>query len=311
MDKDQRLILPSGDRYLMLSYIITTAGVSLSIYEMMVLVFVILRLNEFLPGEDAFPDSPTSALSEAQRRVILRVSDIPRGKENRKRISAALSSLTDKVVVLDDTSYMGIIEDLDPFKNGYYSFLITPSISSLALDFSKGYRKFNLAVLLRLGSVYSMRLYILMSGQTRPVTLSIIKIRTMFSLNGKYPHPSDMVSIVIRPAKEELDEKSPISFEYDIVYDKNRIHALVFTPVQKQEEGDLPEEVVQDLHELGFSDQEIKSNLPLLWEASRGIPLHELLVGLRPKLDKYSPANPQGYVIAAIKRALEDSNSPK
>ena len=53
-----------------------------------------------------------------------------------------------------------------------------------------------------------------MSGQTTPLTFTFTKLKEMFQLTDKYPRTPDFIKRVIEPAKRELDEKSPFSFEY-------------------------------------------------------------------------------------------------
>lgn len=64
-------------------------------------------------------------------------------------------------------------------------------------------------------SVYAMRFYELMSGQTKPLFVPLDGpdgLRERFCLQGKYERVNDFKRYVIDAAKKELDESSPYSF---------------------------------------------------------------------------------------------------
>ena len=59
-------------------------------------------------------------------------------------------------------------------------------------------------------SVYSMRFYELLSGQTNPLKYSIEEFRKMFSLEKKFKAVADIERYVLEVAQKELDEKQPL-----------------------------------------------------------------------------------------------------
>ena len=64
-------------------------------------------------------------------------------------------------------------------------------------------------------SVYAMRFYELMSGQTTPLFVPLEGsdgLRERFNLQGKYERVNDFRRKVIDVAKKELDKFSPYSF---------------------------------------------------------------------------------------------------
>ena len=52
-----------------------------------------------------------------------------------------------------------------------------------------------------------------MSGQERPLIYTIEDLKIMFGVQDKYKRNPDFIKRIIVPAKEELDAKSPYSFE--------------------------------------------------------------------------------------------------
>ena len=52
---------------------------------------------------------------------------------------------------------------------GVAKFRVSPNVWNIVLDFTKGYRKYELKTTMQFKSVYSMRFYELLSGQTNPL----------------------------------------------------------------------------------------------------------------------------------------------
>ena len=60
---------------------------------------------------------------------------------------------------------------------GVAKFRVSPNVWNIVLDFTKGYRKYELKTTLQFKSVYSMRFYELLSGQTNPLDYSLEELR--------------------------------------------------------------------------------------------------------------------------------------
>jgi hypothetical protein len=142
---------------------------------------------------------------------------VPDNQTNYKRIKDALRSLNDKKFEYEDSNLWEIIRIIERpqiRKREKVIFELNEKIVECFLNFTKGYRKFELETALSFSSVYAVRFYELMSGQTTPLTFTFTKLKEMFQLTDKYPRTPDFIKRVIEPAKRELDEKSPFSFEY-------------------------------------------------------------------------------------------------
>lgn len=213
------------------------------------------------------------------------------------------------------------------------------------LNFTKGFRKFELNAALAFKSTYSLRLYQLMSGQTEPLTYSIRELKEMFGLikkdekgkiTEKYKNkPVNFIKYVIDPAKAELDRCSPYTFEYAPLESRKRaqgraaITAIQFFPLkqpkfrdQELEATDLTNKyrgafgdfgltIAQKnilMHKFGLTDKGIRNNWKL-WEAltKNKIDITRELDILAVRVANLRPDNPAGYVIKSFKGILRDA----
>lgn len=134
---------------------------------------------------------------------------------------------------------IGIIEKPQfDYKRGWVRFEIQPEIYNAVLNFSKGFRKYELKTAMEFTSQYSMRFYELMSGQQTPLTYTIEDLKIMFGVQNKYKRSPNFIKWIVTPAKEELDAKSPYSFEYKILKDGRSFHALKLYPKYQPEHRD-------------------------------------------------------------------------
>lgn len=70
------------------------------------------------------------------------------------------------------------------------------------LDFGSGYRKYELETAMSFKSVYSMRMYELLSGQKTPLSFNVEDLLERFKLAGKYKRISTFEEKVLEVAKE-------------------------------------------------------------------------------------------------------------
>lgn len=267
--------------------------------------------------------------------VIIPVRDILSGEKdkNYERAKAAVLELMSKILQYeDDKVYRAahILNNVDLNKvSGSMSIVVNREMWSAMLDFSKGFRKYDLQIAIRLKSRYSIKMYKLVSKQTTPVTYSIAELRREWGLEDKYRRVDDFVSRTLGKAKEELDRVSPYSFEYVLnasrssevnkgrkgrpavtsvtVYPvhltvnetkdtlRNRVDpSLVLTPETK------------DLlyHKFGFDFAGVKANLLLFETAEKYLDFADFLRQLAPGALRAD--NVQGYVVSAVRRHLRE-----
>jgi plasmid replication initiation protein len=203
-------------------------------------------------------------------------------------------------------------------RSGFVRFSLDLPIYSALIDFSKGYKKYELQTAMQFESVSAMRFYELMSGLKEPIEFKIETLKEMFSISDKYKRVNDFIQFVLDVAKKELDEKSPYSFNYEPKKQGRAYHSIIFFPkfnpnnrdeelerksLQKQVSlsWDLPKNVVDYLkHNFNFTTDGIKNNIDLFKSANNKFDLIQFLAEIKGKTRNSD--NPQGYVIGAIRK---------
>ncbi len=217
------------------------------------------------------------------------------------------------------------------------SFIVDEKVWDAILDFSKGYSKFYFDVAFSLKSVYSMRFYELLGSQEKCIRYSVDEIRRIFGLDGtekdgkkvpaKYRNTNDLIRKVIDPAKAELDEKSPMTFTYELMRKGRKITSIAFTPVVQKKKlhpkaefhrqvlkygssAVLNRHEMRILEEVGFSRRGIDNNLGVLMEAKRAMDdfLMEIVLLQGQARQK---TNPCGWFIEALRGKISDLNRRK
>ena len=208
------------------------------------------------------------------------------------------------------------------------------------LDFSKGFRKFDLETSLKLKLVPSLRLFSLLSNQKEPITFSLEQLRKMWKMDERnsetgeykvYPDTYNFIKRTIEPAKKELDEKSPWSFDFVKNYSasdpvnrgrrgKKSVTSITFFPIHRftrEPESNLVRMTSSALKELGketydlmmlkfgFTVKGLENNVPLFHLAnSLGMDIDSFVRIVTPSAVRSE--NPPAYVIKAIKMHLSE-----
>jgi hypothetical protein len=170
------------------------------------------------------------------REITMPVSDILKDEEDKNHalIKKAFGALSEKFIIYEDDNVWQktpIITNPKIKKNeGISKFFVFDEIWRFLLDFTKGYRKYELITAMNFKSVYSMRFYELMSGQKKPLEYSFEQIRETFCVKDKYSKANDFKRWVLNVAKKELDENSPYSFNYIDVKEGRKVVGFKFFP---------------------------------------------------------------------------------
>ena len=200
------------------------------------------------------------------------------------------------------------------------------------LDFSKGFRRYDLEAASSLKKSCSLRLFRLLSNQKYPITYTIQQLREMWNMEDKYENTNNFIRRTIDAAKQELDESAPWSFDYVKNYaasseinkgrkGKKAITSITFIPVQKVNNLSttavmnaaqvtpaelLGLELYQTLtRKFGFTNAGLKNNLVLFHTAKDvGVDLATFLTDIAPKALRAT--NPQGYTVRALTKHLEE-----
>lgn len=217
-------------------------------------------------------------------------------------------------------------------KPGVACVVVNSNTWQAVLDFSKGFRRFDLNAALSLSKSCSSRMFRLVSNQTAPITYTIDTLRQMWGLEGRYAKTSDFIRRTIDEAKAELDEKAPWTFEYTVNYNlsdesnvgrrgKKAITSVTFFPVRRMKNmstssvlglvGSPLQVLGRELYDLllgkfEFTVQGIKNNLLLFVTAGKvGMDTVDFLYSIAQNALRAS--NVPGYVVASLERHLRET----
>lgn len=339
------------NKELIQSYVLTSAKYKFSVYEKRVLYRIIEIAQQQLEGQKLNEGFTINQTLFGDYIIRMPLTAFEKGDSyNTPKIKQALKELRKKDITFENEfieEIYGLIEEpkfykpIDPLRRnnsprinsagesieeippGTVEFRVNPKIYEAALNFSKGWRKYELKVALSLESTYAMRMYELIVGQKKPLTFLISDLREMWGLESKYKETKDFFKRTIDRAKEELDKCSPWSFTYKKGKTGNKFTSVTFIPkhlpqnedetlqrkaVQKQTSlrWDLTSEMIRFLkHKFEFTDKEIQSNRETFVRCQNEIedPLEFMnLIKGRSRTKN----NPKGYLIKAIRIELEE-----
>jgi plasmid replication initiation protein len=321
-----------NDKSLIQSYILTSARYDFSVYEKRILYRIIELLQDYTSGIKLNQKYSIQKSIFDDVDIVMPITAFLKDENdnNYHMAKKALTDLENKKIEYEDDKMWAIFRLIErPIINRYDSLVslrISPIIAKAFLDFSKGFSKYQLEMAMSFESIYSMRFYELLSGQSHAITYTIDNLKLMFKIQDKYDRVNDFIKYVIQPAKKELDKKSPIGFEYKTNKIGRSIHSISFHPYrikgnenvefEKSEVAkqvslrwDLDKLVLQYLKEnYIFSDQEIRNNLELFKQAHGEMDL--LLFLSNQKTNASKKTNPKGWIINAIKKQLEQKKNP-
>lgn len=268
--------------------------------------------------------------------ITIPVKDILSGEDdtNYTKAKQSVRQLMGKFLEYeDDNTYKAtqILNEVDVDKiSGKMVIQVNRNVWNAMLDFSKGFRKYELETATRLRGKYSLRIYKLVSKQTQPITYLIEDLRKMWGLTDKYKKVDDFVKNTIVAAKEELDRVSPYSFDYILnaaktaEVNKGRkgrpaITSVTFFPIHRlnNESTDAVRKSVDPSlmldrsvssllrDKFGFDWSGIKANISLFDIAQKQFDVFDFLQQIAPKALR--AVNPQGYVVNAVKKHLKEN----
>lgn len=326
MKKQKKSVAVITNKDIIQSYILTTARYDYSADEKRILLKLVETFQKLIEGEKLQGKINKTLFGDYTLEFPIS-HFISENTTNYERIKNAFRSLNEKKFEYEDSKIWEIIRIIEKpviEKRENLRFELNKKIVECFLDFSKGYRKFELEISLSFSSVYSMRLYELMSGQIKPLTYTIDNLKEIFQISNKYAKINDFIKRVIEPAKKELDEKSPFSFTYEINKKGRSFHSITFIPFKQNQFRDeklQTKEVTKNLYlswildrntkdylinSFNFTTPEIKQNYTLFQTAAKNIDLINFIAKLKPRANKAN--NPKGYFINALKKELEQKN---
>jgi len=314
------------------SYILTTAKYDYSVYEKRILYRIIEILQFLIEGKKLNEKYSIQITTQNDYDFQIPLSSILVNEkdENYTRIKNAFKSLQKKIIEYEDNKTwlsLNLIERPEITKNGgnsYASFRVSPMIAECFMDFSKGFRKYELKVAMEFESEYSMRFYELLSNKKTPINYSIENLKEIFGLGNKYKLTANFINKVIVPAKKELDSRSPYTFHYETIKTGRKITSIHFVPIYQPQFEDenlkkqklnkqmsnkwfIPKNIYDFLiHNFNFTDKELNNNLNLfenLYNNMSEEALLDFLVDIR--FFASNADNPKGFIIGSLKKKAE------
>ncbi|MFJ1431419.1 replication initiation protein [Capnocytophaga canimorsus] len=309
------------------SYIITTARYDFSVYEKRILYRIVEVLQSKLSGLKLTYNYSIQKDLYGDFEFTLPISIFLKdgNDTNYNEVKKALKSLRNKDFEYEDATEWGVYGIIEKPKIKKYEsvvkLIITPLLMEAFMNFAKGYRKYELKTAMEFDSVYTMRFYELLSGQERPLSYTIEDLKKMFKIEDKYKQINDFIKRVVEPAKNELFEKAPYSFEYKMHKIGRKFHSITFHPFKIPANRDLdlerhelekqlsprwilkPQTLKYLQEEFSFSHKEIAQWYDLFREAQKTLDLLNFLA--EKKRYATEAKNPKGYVINCIKNELK------
>lgn len=315
------------------SYILTTAKYDYSVYEKRILYRIVEQLQSLIDGKDLNKNYSMNEINYDGMKLFkftFPFSSFKKNEEdkNHAQIKKALLSLEKKGFEYETAETWETINILylpKIHKNKeHIGFTLREEIVQAFLNFSKGFKKYELKTAMEFESVYSMRFYELLSNQKTPINYSIDYLKEMFQLSNKYKLTADFLRYVIEPAKKELDKCSPYTFHYEKIKTGRKITGIRFIPIHQPQFEDeslkkqkalkqmsnrwyIPKNIEDYLkYNYEFTDKELSNNLNLfehLYNTLSEEELLDFLVELKPLTAWVD--NPKGYLIGALKKKSE------
>ncbi|MFV0185678.1 replication initiation protein [Empedobacter falsenii] len=324
-----------NNKEILQSYILTTAKYDYSVYEKRILYKIIEQLQFLIEGKELNKNYSLKEFIHDDIKLFKFTFPFSAFKKNEEdknhaQIKKALLSLAKKVFEYETEETWETINILyfpKVFKNkNYINFTLHEEIVEAFLDFSKGFKKYELKVAMEFESVYSMRFYELFSTQKTPINYSIDTLKEMFSLSGKYSQTRDFIKRIIEPAKNELDKCSPYTFHYEQIKTGRKITGIRFIPIYQPQFEDeslkkqkalkqmsnrwyIPKNIEDYLkYNYEFTDKELNNNLSLFESLYNHLSEEELLdflVELKAQSVVYEIKNLKAYLIGSLKNKFE------
>jgi hypothetical protein len=322
-----------NNRELVQSYLFTTAKYDFKVPEKRIFYKIIEMMQEYLQGKELNQKHFIQPLTDGYTKITMPVRSflVNPDDDNYKDVKKALLDLKKRTFEYeDDKVWMPIDIITKPIlhKEGqasYVTFEIHEITYNAFLDFSKGYRKYELQTAMNFNSIYAMRFYELFSGQKDPITYSIPYLKERFKIENKYNSKNgkkDFLTKVVDVAQKELDEKSPYTFSYKIERGSENI---LFIPIYQKQNADaeLEKKAIQKQTSLGweltakeqeilmnrwhFTKEGLKYNISLFRSAKVLLNLEEFILELSPLNAKNRPA----FLIGSLRKqisAIENKN---
>ena len=220
-----------------------------SIFEERLLAYIILEAQKCLRGikisdhlSDDINDIEGLLTPEMRTQkyypMKIPLKEIAGTSNNYNHIANACSNLMSKIVRVDSGTHYRLrqlIVGVDYAKDGsgYLCFDVPREVWLAILDFSKGYRKYEVRMAAVLTNPYAYLLYkFIASLKGKEGDWSVSYLREQLQLKDKYPRIADLKKKILTPAVFDLDTFAPISCRFTFYTSKQAQDGRRGAPVQ-------------------------------------------------------------------------------
>lgn len=202
-------------------------------------------------------------------------------------------------------------------ETGVIHFEVAKWVLDLILDFSKGFSMYYFQSAIMLKKSSSMRLYMLLCNQTKPITYSLQFLKEMFGNAASYRQNSDFIRRIIEPAREELETKNLNGFNYKQNIQKKKIVSITFSPIKREDppRGSelnraplhvaVPKSLQQYLQtQCNFSTKEIAANKVTIYDFTKLEDWQQKLVDIVNRARTKRAG--KGYIVNAMKSQIKE-----
>lgn len=300
------------------SFLLSVTRVRLSLYEQRILTKIVEHGQSVIKGLSVQQYKYiTNPFDNEKITVPIRYILTDGSKDYKKVIDACKALMSRKFEFYDprnktyyaDTCIHNVMHVTG---SGKVNFQVSRVLFDVMLNFSLGYKKYDLEEALNLPTPYAVRMYVLLNNQTKPITWEVDKLKEMFGVADKYKQTRDFIKKVIEPARVALMNNHTNGFTYSRVFDGNKVTHIRFFPVKvdKQEEVIHPELSREQLiskkaitlmmsQDMGFTWREISANKALLEKFSQLVGAVDIFTAIYRRAQRKQMN--KGYIINAMK----------
>ncbi len=304
------------------SWIVTCAKGKLSLYELR----IIIKIVEFCQSQlkDVYITRHLERFKEHCEDVTMKIPMryiLTDGSNHYEDVYEGARGLCSRTMEFLDTRTgtwrcSSIIHNVIHWKSkGIIEFTVYGAFLDALFDFTHGFSRYDLeqAMCMRLSS--SVRLFMLMYGQTAPQDYSIGWLKESMGVSDKYKQTADFIKKCIKPACEEISEKTSIKVSWSPIKSGNKIVKIRLQTHRKprpQENISIIAEEVKRMvskdcltylmQEGGFTYRELSAHKSLMERLSEHPCAVDLVRGITHRARTSNKT--KGWIIAGLRAEL-------
>ena len=292
------------------SYISAIARASLSLYEQKILLKIVESAQNRIKGVRLSENQRLLEHNYNMAEVVLAIKDI-NDNDHYELVKDAVRRLSKREFECLDSAGSWhfanwIASATVRPRTGTLRLIVAKSFYDSIFNFAKGFVKYDLQRALRYKHPQTIRLYMLINGQTKPLTYGIENLKKMFGVSDKYKRTYDFVRKIIDVAQKEMQESGGNYFVYDYVKEGAKIVALKITPrkrIEIQAQKWTPSDIERILiTEYQFTGKQLKANdgvISSFAQLENAVPIcYEIIQRARKRNAG------KGYIINALKAEI-------